>query len=363
VTPGTTRVTREQVLAFRVRASGLERLSGTLEDTSVLDLGVQDTGPDGALWALRIRGLSDVAQERLATVWTIRGAPHVYRRADLAAVAGAVAPFSEADAGKRIYDAAKPLKAAGIRNLDALDTVAAVMRRVVTEPMVKGEVSSRVTTLVDEPFLRFCHPCNATHLYEMLFRLAALPAGLELQPGTSPPVLAPIPGFQPSTSFPVRLDPVRGYLRLLGPATPHQVAAYLEAPVKDVRARWPEDAVPVTVDGERRWVLSADLEPLRAGPARATRLLGPFDLYLQARDHDLLVPDKSRARYLWPTLGRPGGVLADGEVVGGWRPRRSGQRLTVHVELWGRVPPTAIEEQAERLAAHRGLRLAGVELD
>ena len=58
-------------------------------------------------------------------------------------VAAAVEPFSDADAGKRIYDASKPLKAAGIGNLAALDAVAAAMRAVVTEPTVKGDVSGR----------------------------------------------------------------------------------------------------------------------------------------------------------------------------------------------------------------------------
>lgn len=132
----------------------------------------------------------------LARVWTVRAAPRVYRRTDLPVVAAAVEPFSEADAGKRIYDAAKPLRAAGISNLAALDAVAAAMRSVVTEPTVKGEVSRQLADLMDPPYLRFCRACNATHLYEMPFRLAALRAGLELEGDTSPPVLRRVPGFK-----------------------------------------------------------------------------------------------------------------------------------------------------------------------
>ena len=110
----TTSATRAQVLGFRVRAQQLDRRSGSIDDTAVLDIGAQDTGPDGAAWALANRGLepSVNGSANLATVWTIRGAPHVYRRGDLASVAAAVAPYSEADAAKRIFDAAKPLKAA-----------------------------------------------------------------------------------------------------------------------------------------------------------------------------------------------------------------------------------------------------------
>ncbi len=53
-------VTRAQVLGFRVHAQQLDRSSGgTLADTAVLDIGVQDTGPDGARWALAIRGVDE----------------------------------------------------------------------------------------------------------------------------------------------------------------------------------------------------------------------------------------------------------------------------------------------------------------
>jgi hypothetical protein len=351
---------REQVLAFRVRAQQLDRADGTVADTAVLDLGVQDTGTDGARWALAIRGLPDPDPAELAMVWSLRGAPHVYRRTDLPGVAAATAPFSEADAAKRIFDAARPLKAAGIPILTALDTVADRMREIVTAPMVKGEMSTRLTAVLDEPYLRSCVPCNAIHSYEQPFRLAALRAGLELQPGTSPPVLQPVPGLAPTAEVPDRLDVVRGYLRLLGPATPKHVAGYMDAPVKDVQAHWPDDAVEVSVDGERRWTLDADT--LDGDPPTGTRLLGPFDLVLQAKDRSLLVPDPAQAAELWRTLGRPGGVLVDGQIVGTWRARKTGSDMTVALDLWSRVDRAAVEEQAERLAAFRGLRLAELQL-
>jgi winged helix DNA-binding protein len=353
-------LTRAEVLASRVRAQQLDRTEGTLADTAVLDLGVQDTGADAGRWALAVRGLDDVPAGELALVWTLRGAPHLYRRADLPGVAAATAPFSETDAAKRVFDAAKPLKAAGIPVLAALDTVAAQLRSIVTGPTVKGEMSRQLSARVDEPYLRFCRVCDATHVYEQPFRLAALRAGLELQPDTSPPVLQPIPGFRPAATVPGRLDVVRAYLRLHGPATPQQVAGYLDAPVKDVQARWPSDAAEVSVDGERRWAV--DVDALGAGPVRTTRLLGPFDPYLQTRDRTLLVPDPARARDLWRTLGRPGGVLVDGEIAGTWRPRKNGQRLGVQVQLWRDVPRAALGQEAERLAAVRGAELAAVQV-
>src|SRR5690242_14662224 len=148
-------MTRAEVLAHRTRAQQLDREETAVEDAAVLDIGVQDTGPDGGRWALAIRGVQADGDE-LATVWTVRAAPHLYRRGDLPAVAAAVEPWSDADASKRIFDAAKPLKAAGIGTLDALDAVAGAMRKVVTGPTGKGDVSTAVTKLLDEPYKRFC---------------------------------------------------------------------------------------------------------------------------------------------------------------------------------------------------------------
>lgn len=353
--------TAGQVLGARIRAQQLDRDTGSTADTAVLDIGVQDTGPDGGLWALAQRGVRPEPGE-LSTVWTIRGAPHLYRRADLPVVAAATAPFSEADAAKRVFDSAKQLKAAGIPVLTGLDTVAAAMRSIVDGPMVKGEMSGRLREVLPQPYLRYCRVCDAVHAYEQTFRLAALRAGLELQPGTSPPVLQPVPGLVPAAEVPERFDVVRAHLQLLGPATPRHVAGYLDAPVKEVRARWPEDAVEVDIEGERRWTLDADA--LDRDPSPVTRLLGPFDLFLQGRDRESIARDPAHRKALWPVLGRPGAVLSGGAVAGLWRPRKAGSSLTVTVELW--APATAVlragvEEQAERLAAFRSVRLKALE--
>ena len=355
------RVDRDAVLRFRVRAQQLDR-PGSHPDARVLDLGVQDTGPDGHRWALVVRGAEPDPGD-LVLAWTLRGAPHAYRRSEAAGVAAATAPLSEADAAKRVFDAARPLAAAGIPVLDALARVSAQLRDVVgRREVVKGEVSAALTERLDPPYLRWCQPCRATHLYEQPFRLAALPAGLELGAGTSPPVLRRIPGWRgPAKRVPGHLEPIRALLRLLGPTTPKAVAAYLDAPVKDVRAHWPADVVPVEVDGTRLGILEEDADALTgADRPRGVRLLGPFDLFLQGRDRELVVPDASARQDLWRTLGRPGGLLVGSELVGSWRPRSSGRTLRLAVSVWdGGVPPAGLDEQAERLAAFRGQAFAG----
>ncbi|WP_454049126.1 winged helix DNA-binding domain-containing protein [Cellulomonas sp. Marseille-Q8402] len=381
-------VTAGQVRRFRVHAQQIDRAvdpDRAVTDAAVLDLGVQDTGPDGAPWALAVRGVpvgtrtwTDDLGRGLALAWTVRGAPHAYRRADLRAVQRAVRPYSDADAGKRVYDAAKPLRAAGLRPLDALAHAARTMHDVVREPRSKGDVSTRMTQQLPEPYLRWCRSCGVTHMWEMPFRLAALHGGLELEPATSPPVLRRIPRFPASQVGAVErpddeapdadgaFDLVRGVLRLLGPARPQDVAAFLDAPPADVRRRWPDDAVPVAVDGTEAAVLAADLPALRhdghdGHDGETVRLLGPYDLFLQARDRDVLVPDRTRHRALWPVLGRPGAVLAGGEVVGTWRPRAKGRRLGLELDPWvpwDRDVTAGVEAEHARLAAFRGAEVA-----
>ena len=305
----------------------------------------------------------------------MRVSPHLYRREDLAELLVATAPLNEADAGKRIHDAARPLRQAGIPVLDALAVIAEQQRAIVTAPMDKGTLSTALTARLDPPYLRRCEPCQATHAWESPFRIAALQGGLELEPGTSPPVLRRIPRYRPrlfgtsGAEAAPRFDVVRNYLRFFGPARPKDAAAFLDAPVKEVTAHWPEDAVRVEVTGATgSWsALAGDVEALvvAAGPGpAAVRLLGPYDAWLQLRDRDTLLPDRARARDVWRTIGRPGAVVRGGEVIGTWRPRSAGSRLTVTWEPWVRATSAlraAVAEQAERLATVREQTLAGVE--
>lgn len=373
--PGTRApVDRLTVLRHRFRVQQLDRAPGSVTDPAdavVLDLGVQDTGPDGALWALAERGVAVRGADRpeeLAYAWTLRGAPHAYRRADLRAIERAVRPWSDADAAKRIFDASRPLRAAGIPPTEAIAATARAMREVVARPTVKGEVSTAMTAAMPEAYLRECRPCGAVHMYEQTFRLAALHAGLELEPGTSPPVLRRVAQWPASqvgrTEPPAPGDPfdvVRTALHLLGPSTPALVAGFLDAPAREVAARWPADVVDVDVEGRAYQVLAEDLDALRAAAEAdappPVRLLGPYDLFLQVRDRDLLAPDPNVRGTLWPVLGRPGAVVVDGDVVGTWRPRTRGRVLHLDVTPWGRWTRTvrdAVDEQHALLAAFRG---------
>lgn len=358
--------TREQLLAARWHVQQLD--GGPATNCDLLDFGIQDTGPDSAPWALAIRGMTDV--DDLTVAWTVRSAPHYYRRSDLAQIAVATCPYSAGDAAKRILQANKPFKDAGVETLEALTDLAETMRTIVSKPTVKGDMSGALTRTLPDHYSHYCKPCDATHVYELPFRVAALQAGLELQPGTRPPVVQRINGLQPNnfrhlgTEAAPRFDLIRNYLRFYGPATPKHVAGFLEAPVKDVKAQWPTDTEAVEVAGEERSALTDSTDGLTDPPTpTGIRLVGPYDPLLQARDRELLVPDAGKRKIMWPSIGRPGVVFDAGEPIGTWRPARSGKKLNVTLDLWTSATKKTrdgIAEQAARLAEFRGVDAVGV---
>jgi hypothetical protein len=368
---------RSEALAYRIHAQQLDRVEAQrpITDAAVFDFGVQDTGRDGASWALLNRGVPIRAATELETspavalVWTLRAAPHYYRRIDLPEILVATSPLSDRDAAKRMVGADKPLKEAGIPTSAGLAEVATQLREVVTRPLVKGDISTRLTSRLEPPYLRYCQPCQATHSWEVPFRIGALYAGLELEPGTSPPVLRRIPHWPRRTpgpaphpmAAPESLQPIRNYLRFLGPATPHEVAAFLDSPVAEIKNHWPQDAVEVSVAGRQSWMLG-DPDGIEHDQ-ELLRLLNGFDLFLQGKDRDLIVPDAGKHKDLWPVLGRPGAVLSGTEIVGTWRPKTAGKDFTLRLSLWTNLPKRVrnqLQIEVERLAAHRGQRLAAI---
>ncbi|MGH3329403.1 MAG: DNA glycosylase AlkZ-like family protein [Streptomycetales bacterium] len=358
-------VDRRQVLAYRVVAQGLGRGTRAPAELGVLDLGVQDTNVGSARLALAARlpaGFGDPVKDPSFTLlWSFRGAPHLHRTGDLPGLAAALWPMSDADALARLAAERNPLKAAGIGGREAFAVAAGAMCTVVTRPMTKGEVSAAVTARLPEAYSYRCRSCQATHVYGGLFQLAGLFAGVRLVPDRSPTTLAPLedrPPVPPTSAG--AGGPIRGYLRLHGPATLAEAAGYLGSGQAALRPAWPGDLVEVAVEGRRAWLPEERVDALRdASPASdVVRLLPPSDPYLQARDRDLLVPDRARQKAVWRILGNPGAVLAGGEIAGVWRARGAGKaRLEITVQAFGRASAAlraAIGAEAERVAGVRG---------
>lgn len=365
------RVDRRRVLSYRVRAQGLDRAAAGLADLAVLDLGVQETTGSSARLALSARLPAPVVDDPTADgshvlLWSLRGSPHLHRAADVADVAAALWPVDDRDAAARLGDHGRTALRAGVPVRAALDDAAAAVRGIVAAPTGKAELSGALTRRVVPEFSRDCRPCGCVHVSDLVLRLAALGAGVRLEPGTSPPVAVALAGWPAVPPLPGGLDRlVLAYLRGHGPAGPSDAAGSLGLRPADVRAAWPAGLAEVDVDGRRASLPEDLVDGLVDGPpAAGVRLLPPSDPWLQSRDRDLVVPDAARRTEVWKVIGSPGVVLVDGEVTGVWRPTASGRRLTLQLTPWrafSAAERAEVEQEAAVVAAVRGLALRACE--
>ena len=396
----TIEIGRGQALAYRMRAldlvpaptpdgAGVEDLLGL----GVLDLGVQDTPPGSARLSIATRlgaELDPFTDDRIAMAWTTRGSPHVHRAADLPRFADALWPLSDRDAVARLGGGGKALAATGMAPLDGFAIAVAGLAEVITGPMTKPEASAALTRHLPDELSGFCEPCGSVHIYELLFRCAALPAGIGIVAGKRPLTLAPIAGWKGSSPDPTAtVDLLETYLARLGPATATEAASFVGTTGTEARRIWtsrstndskgrasgapkalPDGLVEVTADGRPGWFPEHLVDELtRSDPedlAGTARLIAPGDPLLKGGDRDLLVPDPDQRKLLWRTLNSPGALLVGVDVVGLWRPKQTGKRLAVTVTPFAtltRQTLAAITRQAELVAAVRGATTVDVTYD
>ncbi len=356
-------VDRRRVIAYRVARHGLHRDASELR---VLDLGVQDAGARSPYVALAAR-LPGAVDADLVTVWTFRGAPHLIRRSDVGELAANLWPRGSADALARLGGAGTVFRKAGIDGLDALTRAATAMREVVTEATPRGHVSTEVTRLLPADYSYDCRSCASTHIYGSLFQLVGLFAGVEVRNESRPTLLRPLPARHPVPTVSTGATPlIESYLRLHGPATVAHAAGFLDTTQAQTTLVWPEDLVPVTVEGTPRFLRESDLDDLLNGPDPAiVRLLPPSDPLLQCRDRETLVPAQKHRKEVWKVIGNPGVVLVNGEITGTWRTKTAGKTLRVQVFPFGKLPASTtrvLNDEAERVATARGLPQVTVDI-
>ncbi len=352
---------RRQVLAYRAQAQGLDRTGRKATALGALDLGIQDSPAGSAVLALAARlSPAEPSTDDLTMVWSTRGAPHLHRTADLKDLARALVPRSDDDAAARLAGFGASLKKRGGSGLEAISVTADAVGDVVKGEVTKGELSAGVTKKIPHEYSEWCRGCGSTHVNDQLLRLAAFPGGARLVPDTAPQAFRALPRWPT-----IRHDEkgatnlVLAYLRLHGPAGPKEAAGFLGTTTTEAKALWPDDLAEVRVDGRTAWIPPGQLDALeRAEAPEGVRLLPHSDPLLQARDRDLLVPQKAKQKSIWTVLGGPGAVFADGDVVGSWRAKAKGKAgLELTVTPFGKLTKATkadLEDEAERVGQVRG---------
>jgi Winged helix DNA-binding domain len=156
----------------------------------------------------------------------------------------------------------------------------------------------------------------------------------------------------------------RRHLGAFGPAAREDLARWWYA--QPARARrmleaLGDEAVEVDVDGTAGWMLKKHAEEAarEEPPERLVRLLPGFDMWVigAARDAAALL-DPAEKKRVYRNQGWISPVLlVNGRMDGVWKHERKGNRLTVTIEPFGKLPKWARKEaegEAERLAGFLG---------
>jgi len=363
---------RAAVLAHRAWAQGLTD-PGAVDDLDVLTCGLQDSPAGSAALGLRQRTGASAPLDRpeLALVLTVRGSPHLHRRADLPLLRAALWPHDNDMLRAYLGGYGDELIASGADGPRLLEQVAAELRDVFPgETATKGELSGAVSPRLPEIARPWCAGCGVAHVADGLFRLATLYAGIELVPHDGRRLLFRLAPGEPKSESDNRkaaTELLRTSLRVAGPATLGDLVMWLDtrsvtAPPDWLRPSFDElsdELVEVRAQGapKRMYAHAEALDRMSDAPAPpAVLLLPPRDAYTLG-SRAFLVPDREVAKTVWRALGSPGTVLVDGEVAGTWRAKRAGRTLHLTVSVHRKLTAaqrTAVGEQAEIVAATRG---------
>lgn len=390
-------VSRGDVIAFRL---GAHHLTERLGENGLLDAagrcGIQNSPPGSALLALhaRVRNLTQeqvadaVAEEKsLLQTWSMRGAPFYFPAVDAPVFTTGVLPPTE-EAMRHFVPGVEPaLDTLGMSLVETVELTRAEIGAVLSGRRLAvnelgAEIAKRIARKLpkrqrdvweedgpyapDQPLgegvVHFC------------IRILTLQRVLCLAPragNKAPFVLVdewlghPIPDIDPAVA---RAELLRRYLRCYGPSRRGDFAAWAGIRASDTDPWWSlveDELTPVEFRGSS-WILTQDLDALRSAPApKGVRLLPPRDPYTQVRDRETII-DRKYHQQVWKTVGEPGTVLADGEITGIWRPRKSGRQLTITVKTFDSLPArdkTSLQDEAEQVAPLRGASSVAVEFD
>jgi Winged helix DNA-binding domain len=361
---------RREALAYRILAQDLHGGASPAE-LSVLTVGLQDSPAGSAVLGLRQRaGDGGLDRPEFALALTVRGSPHLHRRADLPLIRAALRPRDNDMLRAYLGGYGDELIASGADGPALLETVASEMRAAFPRSVAtKGELSGAVSPRLPKIARPWCEGCGVDHVADGLFRLATLYAGVELEPHGGRRLRFRLAADEPTVADDdwAATELLRAHLQLAGPATLGDLVMWLDtrsvtAPPDWLKPNFDEladELEEVRVQGVKAtlWVHAEALASMSGAPEPPPALLlPPRDAYLLG-NRSFLVPERAVAKAVWRPVGSPGVVVVAGEVAGVWRSRQSGRTLRLSVTAYTKLTAkqrAAVEEQGDVVAAARG---------
>ena len=391
------KVSKGEVIAFRLGASGLLERAAASELPDVAGrCGIQNSPPGSALLALhaRVQGMTQelldaafVEEKSLIQMWCMRGAPYFIPTADAAVFTTGVLPPTEESMRHFLLGVGPDVDRLGMSLTEAVELTSAEIRDVLSgrrlainelgvelAERIAGVLSGKQRDLWNEEGPHAKGQPLGEAVVHFCIRILTLQGVVCFAPreGNKAPFILtdewlgrPIPRVDPDMA---RAELLRRYLHCYGPSTRAAFASWLGVRSGDVDPWWSlvEDELTQVDYGGRAWMLDADVDALRAEAIpEGVRLLPPRDPYAQLRDRETIVETKYH-RDVWRTSGDPGTVLANGEIVGTWRPQKKGRKLTIAVKTFEDLVErhlVAVRAEAEQIAALRGASSAMVEFE
>jgi hypothetical protein len=383
-------VRRGDVLAFRLKSQHLtKRLSLDSLLQAAGACGIQETPPGSAVLSLhaRVAGLTPDAvfealavEKSLVQMWSLRGAPYLFPTCDAPVFTTGLLPEDEESLRFFILGIEQALSRIGMTATEVVERTAVALHDVLdhrvlaNKQRLDNELACQVALQLTAGQLAAWQTPSPygpnQSLGEALVSFALRPLSLQGLIAFAPRRNNEASFVRtdqwlgqslPEASTESRAELVRRYLHCFGPSTPEAFAQWAGITPAQANRMWrlvEGELAEVNFGSQKPWLNQEDVPLLISPPSpMGVRLLPPHDPYLALRDRATLVPDKAIHRAIWRRSGNPGVVLADGELVGTWRPEKRGSRLSVTVELFAPVSAqlrSECEAEAATLAPFRG---------
>jgi Winged helix DNA-binding domain len=289
---------REQVLAFRLASHGLDlRTKGLVE--AAARCGIQETPLGSAALALHARvenltpGKLDKAltkDQSLVTLWSLRGAPHVVRTADIAVFTTGALPLDGDSFRQTLGGWASALDKAGLDPSQLVDRLVDAAKKVLDgKSMDVNELRDRLYVRV-RTLHKIERPDSARDdMPEPLFRALGTTGTVCIVEGKgTDSVIARIDQWlkrvtEPMEPHAARAELARRFLHCYGPATAQHFADWTQRSLADAKQVFKlieEELIEVKIAGKKTVLLAADEQALDSPTeTKGVRLLPVQDPY------------------------------------------------------------------------------------